>query len=154
MRKLLTAVGLSAALVACAPPPGGYRSPLDNLRDNSFTQVRGFSEFTKLQLAKTAPEQVIEAAKKSLADTLKDPSSAQFRNVRFVEYLDGVVICGEVNGKNSYGGYVGFKDFVASSLSSHIRDTGNRYADIDAAANAGLNAACPGKTWVPPALSS
>jgi hypothetical protein len=154
MKNAMLAAGLVGGLVACAPPPGGYYSPLDGLRDNSLAQVRGFSEYTKLQLAKAPPEQVLEAAKKSLADTLKDPGSAQFRNVRFVEYLEGVVVCGDVNGKNSYGGYVGFRDFVASSISSHMRDTDSRYPAITDAANAGLNAACSGKTWTPPAYSS
>jgi hypothetical protein len=40
-----------------------------------------------------------------VADTLKDPDSARFRNQKSV--------CGEVNAKNSYGGYVGFRRFIA-----------------------------------------
>ncbi|MBP5790611.1 MAG: hypothetical protein J6W29_10330 [Neisseriaceae bacterium] len=36
---------------------------------------------------------------------LKDPSSAQFRNQ--------VEFCGEVNAKNAFGGYTGFKKFIA-----------------------------------------
>lgn len=43
-----------------------------------------------------------------VADTLKDPASAQFRNLK----RGKEVLCGEVNGKNSYGGYVGFKRFI------------------------------------------
>jgi hypothetical protein len=42
---------------------------------------------------------------------LKDPSSAQFRNV----VQNGDMICGEVNGKNGFGGYSGFERFVAWS---------------------------------------
>lgn len=45
--------------------------------------------------------------------TLKDPDSAQFRNLRVVS--GGAALCGEVNAKNSYGGYNGFKSFVADS---------------------------------------
>jgi len=45
-----------------------------------------------------------------------DPASAQFRNVRAVDLTlqDGTQdrrVCGEVNGKNQMGGYVGFKLF-------------------------------------------
>lgn len=45
-----------------------------------------------------------------------DPSSAQFRDVRAVQVTlsDGTVenrVCGEVNGKNRLGGYVGFEMF-------------------------------------------
>lgn len=45
-----------------------------------------------------------------------DPQSAQFRNVRAVDVslADGTRerrVCGEVNGKNRLGGYVGFNMF-------------------------------------------
>lgn len=52
-------------------------------------------------------DQKISAAKESVRSKLFDPDSAQFRNVRIV---DGTV-CGEVNGKNRYGAYVGFTPF-------------------------------------------
>jgi hypothetical protein len=45
---------------------------------------------------------------------LKDPGSAQFRNVT-ATHPDSVslpVICGEVNARNGYGGYVGFVPFL------------------------------------------
>jgi hypothetical protein len=46
----------------------------------------------------------------------KDPGSAQFRNVRAADLTleDGTKerrVCGEVNGKNSFGAYVGFTMF-------------------------------------------
>jgi len=43
-----------------------------------------------------------------IANSLLDPESARFRNVRF----EGLFVCGEVNGKNHNGGYVGFRPFV------------------------------------------
>jgi len=59
------------------------------------------------------PEQetmVIEAVKYEL----KDPDSAQFRNLFSVEAMSGEqAICGEYNARNSFGGYVGFKKFAA-----------------------------------------
>lgn len=40
---------------------------------------------------------------------LKDPASAQFRNVK---YNNGKAsVCGEINSKNSFGGYTGFGRF-------------------------------------------
>ena len=51
----------------------------------------------------------IEAAKKSIEERLLDPSSVQYRNVK--AYSENVV-CGEVNGKNTMGGYVGYKPFI------------------------------------------
>lgn len=40
---------------------------------------------------------------------LYDPHSAQYSHIRAGQ---GGSICGKVNGKNRYGAYVGFKDFV------------------------------------------
>lgn len=43
---------------------------------------------------------------------LKDPDSAKFRD----EILHRDALCGEVNAKNSVGGYTGYRRFVAGSL--------------------------------------
>ena len=40
----------------------------------------------------------------------KDPDSAQFRWVAFQED-QGTMYCGMVNGRNSYGGYIGFRPY-------------------------------------------
>lgn len=56
----------------------------------------------------------VAAAKAWVEAHLKDPSSVQYRNVRRVPDKNGyprVMICGEMNAKNSYGGYVGFRRF-------------------------------------------
>ena len=54
-------------------------------------------------------------AKQAVLQQLKDPDSAQFRDVFTSPVLnkDGapLAICGEVNAKNSYGGYTGFQKF-------------------------------------------
>lgn len=52
----------------------------------------------------------IDRARTAVADRLKDPDSAKFRNERQVS--DGGV-CGEVNGKNGFGAYSGFAPFFA-----------------------------------------
>lgn len=54
-------------------------------------------------------KQVEQRGKEVVLANLKDPGSAEFRNVR--PTADGLYLCGEVNAKNSYGGYVGFKKF-------------------------------------------
>lgn len=51
--------------------------------------------------------QKIEEVQALVQDQLKDPQSAQFTNVRVVEGL----VCGEVNAKNSFGGYIGKRKF-------------------------------------------
>ena len=61
-------------------------------------------------------EQQVERVKKAVADRLKDPFSVQFRNVEIHDYGEFRLVCGEFNGKNSYGGYVGFKNFVGADI--------------------------------------
>lgn len=65
----------------------------------------------------------IVKAESAVQSKLKDPSSAQFRNVFFNKYVtpNGPVpmVCGEVNSKNSFGGYRGFQRFVASGGGEH-----------------------------------
>lgn len=55
----------------------------------------------------------IARSKKAVADTLRDPLSAQFRDVRVSGHCDGVKhITGFVNAKNGYSGYSGFMVFT------------------------------------------
>ena len=46
-------------------------------------------------------------AQESVKKILKDPDSAKFQN------MNG--LCGEVNSKNSFGGYTGYSEFVAAT---------------------------------------
>lgn len=58
----------------------------------------------------------ITAAKKAVIEQLKDPNSAEFKNVgKYVATISGKpMVCGQVNAKNSMGGYVGFRRFAFS----------------------------------------
>ena len=60
--------------------------------------------------AAAAPKEskLVVNSKNAVIELLKDPESARFKNLR--TYNESIV-CGEVNAKNSYGGYVGFKRF-------------------------------------------
>lgn len=58
---------------------------------------------------------LIERVKDEVRSQLKDPSSAEFRNVREVRFAGTPKICGEVNAKNSYGGKNGYQRFVSWS---------------------------------------
>ncbi len=55
---------------------------------------------------------------------LKDPASAQFRNMK---QLSGSVFCGEVNSKNSYGAMGGFEKYVVQERIVIIGDEGAIY---------------------------
>ncbi len=55
-----------------------------------------------------------------------DPAAAQFRNLRAadVTLADGTTVrrvCGEVNGKNRLGGYVGFEMFGGVMTGRHFK---------------------------------
>lgn len=58
-----------------------------------------------------AQEQAVKAA---VTYDLKDPASAQFRPMVAGVFPGGssITVCGEVNSKNSFGGYVGFTSYM------------------------------------------
>uniref|UniRef100_UPI001F4D9EC7 hypothetical protein n=1 Tax=Rosenbergiella australiborealis TaxID=1544696 RepID=UPI001F4D9EC7 len=60
--------------------------------------------------------QLEDRATKSIASGLKDPDSAEFRNVEVRNIKASGLsksgyVCGEVNAKNAFGAYVGFSRF-------------------------------------------
>lgn len=64
--------------------------------------------------------------KARVAGQLKDPDSAKFRDLERI----GKAVCGEVNAKNSYGGYIGYQRFYADDDEVLFGSGGN---DLDAA---------------------
>jgi len=86
---------------------------------------------------------IFEKTQQVVQSSLKDPSSAQFRNVRLVAWRSWQVVCGEVNAKNSYGGYAGFTKFVGSPSATTIEQTIDpRAPSIALSKNAGIDSAC------------
>lgn len=67
----------------------------------------------KTQQEKWFGADAIVAAERAVRRELKDPDSAQFKDVR-ANYTEdfGVVACGRVNAKNELGGHTGFRRFV------------------------------------------
>lgn len=49
-------------------------------------------------------KQVLEAAKKNISNKLRNPESAQFRDLRVYRGLTTIRVCGEVSGQNGFGG--------------------------------------------------
>ena len=57
----------------------------------------------------------MERGKVSVREKLKDPDSAKFQNLYFHKGKDNIpMTCGEVNSKNSFGGYGGFQKFISA----------------------------------------
>lgn len=59
------------------------------------------------------PAAARQTVARAVANTMKDPNSAEFRDWHAFQSQKGLLVCGEVNAKNGYGGYVGFTHFVA-----------------------------------------
>lgn len=72
---------------------------------------RSVSHSFKITSEINLTEESLEQIKRGVAQDLKDPSSAEIRDVKVVEGPGGRFLCGEVNGKNSYGAYAGFVPF-------------------------------------------
>lgn len=54
----------------------------------------------------------VSTVSSNIADLMKDPDSAKFRNWSGYSLSNGDrVICGQVNAKNSYGAYTGYEVF-------------------------------------------
>jgi len=62
---------------------------------------------------------LIEVTKQAVAQSMKDPDSAQFKNMAVIDGKTRAV-CGEVNARNSYGGYVGFRQFYKWEDSANV----------------------------------
>jgi len=64
------------------------------------------------------PAAAIAHAKAVMALKLKDPDSARYIDL----IVRDKVVCGWVNAKNSFGGYVGYKPFFVMGANAEIRD--------------------------------
>lgn len=126
IRNIYQAMLLSfmAALESSAP------SALDSFseaRVQFTTAIEASSLPATYTLSASDSDQLISEAKTEVEKDLRDPMSAQYRNVRV---LPGqmTVVCGEVNAKNAYGGYVGFRRFLSTAEATILEDTGAQYA--------------------------
>jgi hypothetical protein len=65
----------------------------------------------------------VKAAKARIEVQLVDPGSVQYRRLWVAEHTTDsgreLVLCGELNAKNSFGGYAGFRPFI-STLGSMV----------------------------------
>jgi hypothetical protein len=106
------------------------------------------------------------AVRALVAHDLRDPDSAKFRDVRIVPDMpDGpgskwgvgvMTYCGEVNGKNAFGAYAGFKHFavtvpppqpnIAGYIAEHVRAFVD---DPSLPLNIAWDVACKGKPGTP-----
>lgn len=57
---------------------------------------------------------LIMIGRRTMTSVLRDPASASYRNVRLVGMpgTSGAIFCGEVNARNGFGGYAGYRRFI------------------------------------------
>jgi hypothetical protein len=72
-----------------------------------------------MALALAGCDQKMDKATDAVARTLKDPASAQFRDVRRCG-PKGEVYTGQVNSKNGYGAYGGFEHFYSDGVLTSV----------------------------------
>lgn len=120
MKKAIIAT--SIMLIITYFVKGGTHTGIESI-DNSTKFSRNEKSEKATQKADVAAgvklvRNKIEIGKGKIAGKFRDPSSAQFRGVTRV--TEGDMVCGEVNAKNSYGGYVGFHRFFVDPGSSEL----------------------------------
>ncbi len=158
MKKIVFAISVLTAVIAfggaasaqadaCSTnggyPPGSPNAVMARMRNIASG---AYAACVEAQRARTppvnwTPTRIRTAARQAVTDKLRDPSSAQFRNVRRIAHSNGsTMFCGEVTGRNAYGGMSGCQRFEAG-----VGTTGNATAMIDGGEE--LNAAYFEGAW-------
>jgi len=124
------AVGLVAQAFKPLPAVAPSKSPSPKWTETSNTPFFGEMELSTFGLG-----DLEEKTKTVISSRLKDPSSAIFIDLflvgdRKVGKSYQVIICGHVNGKNSFGAYTGAKPFLAllASREFHFGDESTKAA--------------------------
>lgn len=91
-------------------------------------EARLKAEELKDRLRKEAIEErnQISFGEKRLRNSLKDPASAEIRSTRLGR---SGAVCGQVNAKNSFGAYTGYKNFIQIGQMSLIDDGTKGFSD-------------------------
>lgn len=72
-------------------------------------------------------------AQSEIKGFMKDPDSTQFKDLREIKNtMNQTSLCGDLNSKNSYGGYVGFKKFSYTNGELTILDPTLRNQEFNA----------------------
>lgn len=79
------------------------------------------------EIALKAHDKMIADAQTLITDRLKDPESARFRSVFTSPKM--LAVCGEVNAKNSMGGYVGFRRFIVAQDKAGTEADGSYFVE-------------------------
>lgn len=88
---------------------------------------------TGLASCERIPGTAESAGVNTIRQELSDPSSAQFRTVHLgASEVRPVAVCGEVNAKNQFGGYVGYRRFMVignATVFEHPEEQATYFSD-------------------------
>ena len=122
--KLLAIIIFGSMGIAIFAGGGGTSS---NSGSNSYAgssqsaSTKKIKPTTNKEMFLASPSKALawmERDKSTIESMLKDADSAKFENV-FISFIsDSPVTCGKVNAKNSFGGFTGFKEFIAAKSAS------------------------------------
>jgi hypothetical protein len=120
--SIIALAGIACVVVALADPASAQRrmtvdellKPYDAKTRPDYvpppTPPAPAPEVAPMPIVRSEIEQqeLLARAQKLLAESLKDPEAARFQDV----VIRADAVCGYMNGKNSYGGYIGYTPFA------------------------------------------
>jgi hypothetical protein len=134
---------VAAMVVVCGafafPLSNGYSSAAVGLKKFGLEAEQEHKELVAKEAEERKAQETVysETAARTLAqlaikDLLKDPGSAQFRNLGVNTLKNGVkVVCGEVNARNGFGGYSGFEGFISAGTpkTTFLQSRDSKFSD-------------------------
>lgn len=148
MKTTLLAMLATTALLGCVAPPR-FTAPIDPyapLQKESIFYAEQLAQAGQQAFDALGAEAFVLQSQNHVQEDLKDPESARFRKVELRSFSNGKLVCGELNAKNSYGGYEGYKKFIATPqqvifAAEPMAQHANPIA-AQSAINAGIRTAC------------
>ena len=99
------------------------KSWAENSTDRYIELTGKVLEIESIAFSSESDEKILQAIKENVKDKLRDPESARFKDLKLIRLDNAIYACGEVNAKNAFGGYTGFKMFFASPISQFKSET-------------------------------
>ena len=84
-----------------------------NIDSGIYDVLPALSAIKNTSVLPVQNETMLQLVKDRVKSNLKDPYSAHFKNIFYSP--EDSAICGEVNSKNEFGGYVGYRKFIVTT---------------------------------------
>lgn len=116
---VVVVIGLIALIATCDLP--------ENETSSNNAVEAGDADAADQPLDSAGQALLVQMGRDAVKARLKDPDSADFRNVGYYSggETEGAAVCGEVNSRNSFGGYTGFERFVAAGNAAFFESDTN-----------------------------